>query len=122
MREVPEWISKHDDEPIPDRVRVRIYMRAGGRCHCCGRLILVAEAWQCDHVIALANGGEHRERNLAPILVEHHRVKTRADVAAKSKSYRIRKRHLGIQKSKRPLMGSKASGWKKKMDGTVVKR
>lgn len=122
MRSVDEWIGKDDDTPIPERVRVRIWTRHGGRCHCCGRLILVGEAWDCDHVVALINGGQHRENNLRPILVEHHRKKTLDDVRAKSYTYRVRKKHLGLKKAKRPMPGSKASGWKKKMDGSVVKR
>lgn len=121
-RSTEEWIAKHDDAPIPDRVRMRVWVRSGGRCHCCGRLILVGERWEADHVVALINGGEHRESNLRPILVEHHKSKTNDDVATKSYTYRIRKKHLGLRKAKRPMPGSRASGWKKRMDGTVVKR
>src|SRR5215475_2280497 len=72
MREVPEWRGKSDDAPIPARVRLRIYLRHAGRCYCCGRSIRVGERWDCDHIIVLISGGEHRESNLAPILVEHH--------------------------------------------------
>src|SRR5215469_5550332 len=122
MRSIPEWIGKSDDDRIPDRVRVRVFARHNGRCHCCGRLILVGEAWELDHVIAIANGGEHRESNLKPILTEHHRNKTRLDTAIKSKSYAVRRKILGLKKPKRPLIGSKASGWKRKMDGTLVRR
>jgi len=122
MRSVPEWIGQNDNSRIPDRIRVRVFARHGGRCHCCGRLILVGERWDCDHVVALINGGEHRETNLAPILASHHRAKTLADVAIKSKIYQSQRRHLGLQKSKRPIIGSKASGWKRKMSGEWVRR
>ena len=122
MRSVPEWVAKNDDSRIPDRIRIRVFARHGGRCHCCGRLILVGERWDCDHVIALINGGEHRESNLKPILAEHHREKTRLDTAIKSRTYRTRRSHLGLQKSKRPIIGSKTSGWKRKMSGEWVKR
>lgn len=54
--------------------------------------------WDVDHVIALCNGGEHRESNMAPALVAPHRIKTKADVREKAKIARIRRRHLGIQK------------------------
>ena len=122
MRQLPEWIGKNDDSRISDRVRVRVFARHAGRCHCCGRIIRVAEKWDCDHITALINGGEHRESNLAPILVEHHRAKTVADVNIKSKTYQSRKRRLGLKKSKRPIIGSKASGWKRKMSGEWVRR
>lgn len=122
MRSVPEWIGKTDDSRIPNHVRVRIFDRHGGRCHCCNRLILAGEVWDVDHVIALINGGRHCESNMAPILREHHKAKTRADVADKSRTYRVRKRHLGLKKAKRPIPGSRASGWKRKLDGTWVRR
>ena len=122
MRTVPEWIGKHDDARIPDRVRVRIFARMGGRCHCCGTLIMAGMAWDADHIVALANGGGHCESNLAPILREHHKAKTKADVGEKSATYQSQKRHLGLKKSKHPMPGSRASKWKRKMDGTVVKR
>lgn len=95
-REVPEWIGKTDDTPIPPRVKLRVFERHGGVCHISGRKIAAGEAWDCDHVLALINGGENREANLAPALKQPHREKTNADVALKSKTARIREKHLGI--------------------------
>lgn len=103
-RPVPEWIAKSDDAKIPPRVRARVFLAHDGKCHITGRKIMPADYWECDHVIALVNGGEHRESNLAPALRDAHRIKTRADVALKSKTARIRKRHLGIKKP-RTIMG-----------------
>lgn len=122
-RSTAEWIGKTDDERPPDRVRVRVYLRYGGRCQCgCDRLILTGELWNADHKIAIINGGENRESNLVPLIEAHHRVKTRADVAMKSVTYESRKRHLGLKKSKHPMPGSRASGWKRKMDGSWERR
>ena len=122
MRSVPEWIGKSDDSAIPDRVRLRIFTDCEGRCHCCGRRILVGEPWDCDHVVALINGGQHRESNLKPILKEHHLNKSRDDVAEKARSYKKRKKHYGLKKTKHPMAGSRLSKWKRRMDGTVVPR
>ena len=123
MRSVPEWVGAHADSPIPPRVRVRVFDRCGGICHLSGRKISAGEHWQLDHVVALINGGEHREFNLVPVLVKPHREKTKQDVALKSKIYRKKAAHLGINRKKgKPFPGSKSSGWKRKMDGTVVKR
>lgn len=103
-RTVPEWIGKSDDAAIPPRVRARVFERHGGRCHLTGRLIRAGDQWDCDHIIALINGGEHRETNLAPALRDAHREKTADDVAVKSKVARMRAKHLGIwPKSKTPL-------------------
>lgn len=123
MREVPEWIAKSDDAKIPPRVRLRVFDRFNGVCHISKRRIQAGEAWDCDHIVALCNGGEHREANLAPALAEPHKTKTKADVREKAKVARIRKRNLGIRRARgRPMLGSKASGWKHTMSGEWVRR
>jgi 5-methylcytosine-specific restriction endonuclease McrA len=104
-------------------VRLRVFERHGGICHLSGRKIRAGEAWDCDHVIALCNGGSHSESNLAPALRDKHREKTAQDVKERAKVDRIRKRALGMAKPKgRPMPGSKASGLRKRMDGTVERR
>ena len=103
-RSTDEWIGKTPDAPIPPRVRVRVFERHGGICHLSGRKIQVGERWECDHIIAIINGGENRESNLAPALAEKHRAKTKADVAVKSKTYRMKAKALGVwPKTKRPI-------------------
>jgi len=64
-----------------------------------------SDAWEIEHRIALCNGGEHRESNLAPILAgKPHREKTAEDVAEKAKTARMRAKHLRVwPKSTRPL-------------------
>lgn len=56
------------------------------------------DAWDLDHIVALVNGGSHRESNLAPALRSEHRKKTASDVKQKAKNDRVRKRHLGIKR------------------------
>jgi len=103
-RSVPEWIGKTADTPIPPKVRARVFEAHGGRCHRSGRKIAAGERWECDHVIALINGGENRESNLAPILTQQHRQKTAEDVKLKSKVHRQRLKNIGAwPKSKRPI-------------------
>jgi 5-methylcytosine-specific restriction protein A len=122
-RSVPEWIGKSDDTKVPPHVRLRVFETHWGKCHLSGRRIQPGEAWECDHVIALINGGENRESNLAPALKTAHKVKTAADVAEKSRVRRKRMKFLGIApKSGRPMPGSKSSGFRKKMNGEVVRR
>src|SRR5579864_7834527 len=84
-RSLPEW-SAPPDTPVPPRVRLRVFDRYTGRCQCgCRRKIAAGEAWQCDHIVALINGGENRENNLHPLLVAHHADKSLADIAEKAK-------------------------------------
>jgi len=96
-RNVKEWIGKTPDSKIPPRVRLRIFERHGGVCHLSQRKIAAGEPWDCDHIIALINGGEHRETNLAPALRDKHREKTAADVAEKATVARKAKANLGLK-------------------------
>lgn len=114
MRSVPEWIGKTDDAPFPPRVRLRIFERDKGVCQCgCGIQIRPGDKWQTDHKIALVNGGENRESNGRTVLTEHHKGKTAEDVAEKSRTYRVRARHLGMKKPRT------IRRWRK-FDGTIV--
>ena len=120
-RSVPLWVGATPDAAIPARVRVRVFERYGGRCHITGRLIRPGDEWDCDHIIALVNGGTHSEDNLAPALRSAHRQKTADDVAEKAKVARTKARHLGIRKPSR-MAGSRNSPFKLKLDGTVIDR
>lgn len=121
-RTVSEWIGRTDDTPAPPRVRLRVFEAHEGRCHISGRKIGPGDKWELDHVVALVNGGENRESNLAPALTSEHRKKTAQDVAQKAKDRRVRQKHLGIYQSKSTLPGSKNSKWKRKVGGLTVPR
>lgn len=99
-----EWIGKTDDAKIPPRVRLRVFDRAGGICHWCKIAIKAPpETWQADHVVALINGGGHRETNLAPIHSHCHVEKTGLDVADKKKVAAVRKKHIGAVAESKPI-------------------
>lgn len=95
-RPVAEWIGKHHGVNIPPRVRLRVYDAHKGICYLCRLPIKPGESWQADHVVALINGGEHREANLAPVHGHCHVAKTAKDTAEKAKVAARRKKHLGI--------------------------
>jgi 5-methylcytosine-specific restriction protein A len=104
LRARPEWIAKHPDQPIPKIVKLRIWEREGGRCYLSGKKIMPGDAFEFEHVIALANGGEHREGNIRLALKEAHRAKTSADAALTAKIRRQRLKHIGgWPASKTPL-------------------
>lgn len=111
-RAIPEWIAKHDDEAIPPRVKVRLFDAAGGQCQECGRMLRGADRPEYDHVVALINGGEHRESNLRVLCLWCHKGKTRADVAEKSRVYRKRKSNV-VRKPR------SITGWRR-FDGSIV--
>lgn len=112
-RSVPEWIADHDDQAIPTRVLLRVF--GSGDCKKCGRRLRPGH-WAADHIIALVNGGEHRESNLQALCASPcHSDKTRADVAEKSTVRRKRSKDIGIRKARSPMRG-----WRK-FDGTPVR-
>lgn len=117
-RSVPPWIGKDDDEAPPPRVRARVFLAKGGRCHRCSRLVQpsLGDKWTLEHLVAIINGGANAEANLDVTCSWCLPAKNAEDVAEKSAAYSKRKRHLGLKKA-RPL-----SRWKRKVDGTVVLR
>jgi 5-methylcytosine-specific restriction protein A len=122
-RSVDEWVGKTADSKIPARVRDRLFEAKGHRCHNCTRVIEPGQHWTLEHLIALINGGENRESNLGVTCDWCLPGKNAADVAEKSTVYRKRAKANGIKTTKYPPMpGTKASGWKRKMDGTLVRR
>lgn len=112
-RSVDEWIGKTDDTQVPPRVRVRVFEAKDGRCHKCTRKIQAGEAWTCEHVVAIINGGENRENNLDLTCCNCLPKKNADDVAEKSKVARVRKKALGIKSGKHsrwPPKGSRPLG------------
>lgn len=120
-RSVDEWIGKTDDTPVPARVRDRVFDREKGLCHSCRRKINPGrERWTLEHREAIVLGGENREGNLCLTCSICLPVKNAKDVAEKSFVARKRKKDRGIRTKKwRPMPGTRASGIRKRMDGTI---
>lgn len=119
MRAVDEWIGRNDDDPVPPRVKLRVFDRHKERCAICTLPIRGKLLPAYDHIVAITNGGENRERNLQLLCVPCHKVKTGSDVGEKRINNRVKAKHLGIRKSKRPMPGSRGSGIRKRMSGKV---
>ena len=95
MRSVPEWVGKTDDAKVPTAVRARVFTTHGGVCHISKRKIQPGEAWELEHVVPLWKGGQHRETNMAPALVDAHKIKTAEEAADRAKAKRIHAKHFG---------------------------
>jgi 5-methylcytosine-specific restriction endonuclease McrA len=115
-----EWIGKNDNEPIPPRVKLRIFEKFDGTCCHCHRSIRGKLLPRYDHILALINGGENRESNGQLLCHECHDLKTKSDVREKSVIYNKRIKRMGF-KRKKLIPGSKGSGVRRRMDGTVWK-
>lgn len=123
-RTVAEWIGKTDDTKVPSRVKMRVFERFKRACAKCGIKLVPGIAWDADHIKAIINGGENREANLQPLCLKVcHKPKTVADLAQKSADYQTRLSHLGPKKKTgRGFQTNRNGRFKKKMDGTVVRR
>jgi 5-methylcytosine-specific restriction protein A len=101
-----EWVGRTDDARVPPYVRLRVFEKYNGICYLSKIKIKIGDDWELEHIIALCNGGEHRESNFAPALVEPHKAKTRQDRATKAKNDSVRKKFLGIEGPKRKIQSA----------------
>lgn len=103
--------------------RAAIFAASAGACHICGGKIGVGEAWDADHPIPLALGGDDSPGALRAAHVKCHRTKTSADVAQIAKAKRVGAKHTGtFRASRNALPGGKGSRFKKKIGGQVEVR
>lgn len=106
---------------FPAKVKVAAFQRANGHCEKCGTYIIAGA--QYDHRIPDALGGEPTLENCVCLCAKCHRSKTSTvDVPMIAKAKRIEAKRVGAKKSKNPLPGSRATRWKRKIDGSVVRR
>jgi 5-methylcytosine-specific restriction enzyme A len=106
----------------PISARLRIRDRFHGICQMCRQPIDVM-GFDLDHHVPLAIGGEDDEENMRPLCRTCHALKTRGEAAAFAREKRLAAKHLGAKApSRTPLPGGRRSRWKRKLDGTVVRR
>lgn len=107
--------------------------RSGGKCEAKGDLYGLPAQITCgaslaygvefDHAILWANSRDSSIGNCVAVCPSCHRYKTaKHDTPLAAKTVRQRDKHAGLRETRNPLPGSKASKWKRKMDGSVVER
>ena len=109
--------------------------RSGGHCEAVGEWYGLEPGQHCnvplsygvefDHIDLDANSKDNSLSNCAAVCIKCHRWKTRNfDTPKAAKTLRQQDKNHGIRKKSRsrPIPGSKASKWKRKMDGTVLLR
>lgn len=107
-------------------VKLAAWDRCGGRCEGCG-VKLFPGRFQYDHIVAFAIGGEPTLDNCQVLCsggrATCHGLKTaEQDTPRAAKTKRQHAKNLGIRSRRSILDGSRASKWKKKLDGSVVRR
>jgi 5-methylcytosine-specific restriction protein A len=102
--------------------RAEIWLRAKGCCEKCDARLKTGEG-DFDHRVAQGYGGENTVENGQLLCKVCHKAKTGKDKGITERVKRIRDKHNAVMpKKSRPMPGSKASGLKKRMDGTVERR
>ena len=103
---------------------LKIWEAHAGQCWFCKLPIDGArEDWYIEHKRALELGGEDTDENCAPAHYEHKAGKDAEDHSLAARSKRQKRAHIGIKSRKGPpMIGSKDSDWKRRMDGTLVRR
>jgi hypothetical protein len=108
---------------ITAKRRADIFLLRSGLCHLCNLKVVPGEDWDVSHDIPLEAGGKDDESNWFVAHRKCHRVHTSTvDMPLIAKVKRVHQRHIGAKQSKSPLPGGRNSKWKKRMDGTVVRR
>lgn len=108
---------------FPVKVKMQAAVRANGKCERCG-VKIPAGGFHFDHHDPDGLGGEPTLANCRVLCIPCHKDKTREDNARMTKADNQRKRvALGIKPtSKTPLPFGRNSAFKRKLDGTIVKR
>ena len=104
--------------------RLNLFLKRKGTCASCYQKIDAGKAWDIDHILPLALGGTNESNNLQILCKPSHQSKTsQSDIPRIAKTKRLKARHLGARSpSTRPIPGSRHSPWKRKLDGSVVRR
>ena len=108
---------------ITAKMRADIFLSRGGTCHLCSMKVVPGEDWDVSHDIPLEAGGKDDATNWFVAHRKCHRVHTSTvDVPLIAKVKRIHQKHVGAKKSRSPMPLGRDSKFKRKMDGTIVRR
>ena len=108
---------------ITAKMRADIFLSRGGSCHLCNMKVVPGEDWDVSHDIPLEAGGKDDATNWFVAHRKCHRIHTSTvDAPLIAKVKRIHQRHIGAKKSKSPMPLGRSSQWKRKMDGSIVRR
>ena len=108
---------------ITAKMRADIFLLRGGMCHLCSMKVVPGEEWDVSHDIPLEAGGKDDASNWFVAHRKCHRVHTSTvDAPMIAKVKRIHQKHVGAKKSRSPMPLGRGSKFKRKMDGTIVRR
>ena len=105
-------------------MRLEMFFKANSQCQSCQAKIHPGQKWELDHIIPLAMGGPDTKEKMQIHCKICHNFKTyNKDISRIAKAKRLEIKHFGAKGiNKKPILGSKASIWKKKIRGGYVLR
>ena len=103
------------------KIKAARFFHAGGCCEGCG--IKLTKTPHYDHDTPTGwLGGDNSFDNCRVLCQPCHKAKTAAEAPIRAKGDRIRDKAIGAKTSRTPLPCGRASPWKKKLSGEVVRR
>lgn len=133
-------MTQHDPyrvEPrkrLSDKKRLELLIANGGKCCICGlQIVGFRERWDDyeledipfvdEHIKPLWRDGTNEFNNRGPAHEKCATAKTSTEATQRAKVRDTAERHFGAKRPKgRPMPGSRRSGLKRKMDGSVEPR
>lgn len=81
------WVGRRPESMPGQAVLLRLYAKQNGLCACgCGLMMnFDRDEIDCDHKVALIDGGENVEANLQLMIRKHHRAKTASEATERSR-------------------------------------
>lgn len=125
-------MSERTWEPMDPRTKLtrkqiaELFLRQDGRCPLCGQKLQTKGhepvEFNDEHMLARWRGGSEATSNRALVCRPCARGKTSEEAPELAKMKRVRDKHIGAKRSQNPLPGSKASGWRKPLNGPAERR
>ena len=105
-------------KPLSAKQKAQMFLDAGGICCICGcKIDGVKQAWD-EHINPLWLNGDNSAPNRAPAHEKCARTKSAKETETRSKIRSTAEKHMGAKTIKgRPLLGTKASGWRHRFKG-----
>src|SRR5271166_1060084 len=100
-----EGIIVPSRKSLTTRQRVKLFDLHKGICYLCDTKIKVGEKWIDEHINPREISADDSLDNRAPVHADCAKKKTVKDQADIAKVYRIRAKHLGLKRGKRPMAG-----------------
>ena len=118
--------TTNEREDLTRQERAKLFLDKGGRCHRCTRQIRPGEVWIAEHLLALQNGGDSSPGNWDITCSNCKPKKDSEDAKTAAKARHVATRHLVPSdfrdRKGPPMLGSRASGWRKPFFGKAERR